>query len=92
MPPKTKSTEKTVITEKITKDTCDQCGLKCSPRPYNASTGKVIYCCEECYGYGTDGTYTPSQSESSDIESDDVKSESDKTLSDDDDDDDEDDD
>ncbi len=70
----------------VVRDTCEQCGEKGSTRPYNTSNGKVIYCCDECYGYGTDNTYIPSQSDSSENESNDAKSESDKDPTDDDDD------
>ena len=64
-------------------DRCEQCGDRCETKPYNASTGKTMSLCDGCYDYGTDQTYSPSQSESSEDESDAVKSESDHPDSDD---------
>ena len=87
MPPKAKMDDTHAGSKPpVCRDRCEQCGDKCSTKPYNASTGKIIYCCDECFGYGTDRTYSPSQSESSDDdEDDDVPSESDQPHSDDDD-------
>ncbi len=82
MPPKAVKSRPESATQ-VVPSTCEQCGDKCEPKPYKASTGKIIYCCAECYGYGTDRTYSPSQSESSEDEGDVVDSEIDQPDSDD---------
>ncbi len=82
MPPKAVP-PKPASAKPVVPDACEQCGEKCEPRPYQASTGRLIYCCDECYGYGTDKTYSPSQSESSEDEGEIVDSESDHPDSDD---------
>ena len=40
---------------------CEQCGDISVLKIYHTTGGKNISCCTECYGYGTDSTYTDSE-------------------------------
>ena len=65
MPPKM-AVASTSDAESRVRRTCDQCGESCIPSPYHTSTGKVIYCCDVCFAYGTDDSYVQSDAESDD--------------------------
>ena len=59
---------------------CEQCGDISMLKIYHTTGGKNISCCTECYGYGTDETYSPSKSSmgSSELMSDEDSSASEK--------------
>jgi hypothetical protein len=59
---------------------CEQCGDVSILKIYHTTGGRNISCCTECYGYGTDDTYSPSKSSvgSSEVMSDEDTSASEK--------------
>ena len=59
---------------------CEQCGEISILKIYLTKSGRKISCCTECYGYGTDETYSPSKSSmgSSELMSDEDSSASEK--------------